>query len=138
MIVEEIKNIKSTKKELRQFGIVMGVVCGLLGALFLWRQKDYYPYLFAISALFLSLGFVLPIILKPIQKVWMSIAVLMNFVMTRVILSILFYLIVTPIGLLAKLFGKQFLDLKIDKRKKSYWNYRKSVEFSQSNYEKQF
>lgn len=135
---EEIKNIKSTKKELRQFGIVMGVAFGLLGVLLLWRQKDYYSYLFFISTAFFILGIILPAILKPIQKAWMSVAILMGFVMTRVILSILFFLVTTPMAFAARLFGKQFLNLKIDKSQKSYWNYREMEELKQSDYEKQF
>jgi len=138
MIIEETKNIKSSKKELRQFGIVMGVAFGLLGILFLWRHKGYYPYLFVVSAVFFIFGIALPVILKPVQKIWMSVAILIGHVVTRVILSILFFLVLTPMGLIARLFGKQFLNLKIDKSQKSYWNYREAKELKQSNYERQF
>ena len=138
MIIQEIKNIKSGKKELRQFGRAMGVAFGLLGALFLWRHKGYHPYLLVVSAVFFIFGITLPVILKPIQKVWMSIAILMGFVMTRVILIVLFYLVVTPIGLLAKLFGKDFLDLKFNRNADSYWIARKANGFERSEYERQF
>ena len=49
----------------------------------------------------------------------------------------LFYLIVTPIGLISRLFGKKFLDLKWDKQLSTYWNYR-SDKPGKENYEKQF
>jgi multisubunit Na+/H+ antiporter MnhG subunit len=62
----------------------------------------------------------------------------MGFFMTRLILGVLFYLIITPIGLTAKLFGKDFIDQKINKGKKSYWNYREQKEFSKEIYERQF
>jgi hypothetical protein len=68
----------------------------------------------------------------------MTLAILIGWFMTRIILSILFYLVLTPTRLLARLFGKQFLDLKMDNSKKSYWNYRESKELKKSEYERQF
>lgn len=138
MIVEEIKNIKSGKSDLRQFGITMGIVLILFGGLFLWRDKDYYIYLFIIAAAFIIPGLVLPIVLKPVHKVWMTISIILGWIMTRVILSILFYLVVTLTRGLARLFGKQFLDLKIDKNVSSYWISKEEQKLNKSDYEKQF
>lgn len=138
MLLEEIKNIKSGKSELRKFGITIGIVLGLLGGLLLWREKDNYTYFLLLSTVFIFLGLVLPILLKPIQKAWMTFAVILGWFMTRLILSILFYVVFTSIGLILRLFGKQFLDLKMDNSKKSYWNYRKTGEFKKSDYERQF
>ena len=138
MIVEEIRNIKSGTSELRKFGITIGIVLGLLGGLFLWRERDYYSYFFILSIALLFLGMVLPILLKPIYKIWMSFAIIMGLFMTGVILSVLFYTVFTLIGLIARLFGKQFLDLKMDKSQESYWNLRESKGFKQSEYERQF
>jgi hypothetical protein len=138
MIIEEIKNIKSGRKELRQFGLTMGIVLGLLGGFFLWRGKVYYSSFFIISILFLFLGLVLPVLLKPIQKIWMVLAILMGWFMTRIILIILFYLIVTPVGLLARLFGKDFLNRKFEINRDSYWIPKKTIKFDKRNYENQF
>jgi hypothetical protein len=138
MISEEIKNIKSGRSELRKFGITIGIVLGLLGGLFLWREKTYYSTFFIISILFLFLGLILPVVLKPIQKIWMMLAVLMGWFMTRIILIILFYLIVTPIGLLARLFGKDFLNTKFNRNLDSYWIPKKTITFGKRNYENQF
>ncbi len=137
-MIEDIKNIKSGKNELRKFGLTIGIVLGLLGGLFLWRGKDYYFYFLILSSAFLFSGLVAPILLKPIHKMWMTLAVILGWFMTRVILSILFYLVFTSIKLLATLFGKQFLDLKTDNSKESYWIHRKSKEFKKSEYERQF
>ena len=138
MIIEEIKNITSGKSELRKFGITVGTVLGLLGGLFLWREKEYYFYFLIFSAAFLFLGTVVPILLRPIHKVWMIVAVLLGWVMTRMILSVLFYLVVTPIGLLAKLFGKGRLNLAFDKSAESYWRSKDNKRQETSDYEKQF
>ncbi|MBW2569610.1 MAG: hypothetical protein JRE47_09625 [Deltaproteobacteria bacterium] len=138
MIVEEIKNIKSGKSDLRKFGITMGVVLILLGGLFLWRDKDYYIYPFIIAAAFIILGLAVPGILKPVHKVWMTISIILGWIMTRVILSLLFYLVVTPTRCLARLSGKQFLDLKIDKNVSSYWISKEKQKLNKADYEKQF
>jgi hypothetical protein len=138
MIIEEIKSIKSGKRELKQFGITIGVVLGLLAMWCVWRGKEgSYPLLIS-SVLFFSLGFIFPLLLKPVQKLWMSLAVLMGWLMTRVIVTILFYLVVTPIGLLAKVCGKDFLNTKIDKNTNSYWIPKKIAGPDEKNYENQF
>jgi polyferredoxin len=137
-VFEEIKNIKSGIGELRKFGITVGIVLTLLGILFLWRGRDYYPYFFIIAVAFIFLGAAFPILLKPIQKAWMALAITIGFFVTRAILSILFYLVVTPIGLLAKLFGKDFLHTHFDKNINSYWIPKEKAEFDKARYEKQF
>ena len=138
MIIKEIKSIKSGRRELGKFGITVGIVLGILGGLFLWRGRDYYSYFLILSAAFLLLGLTVPILLKPIHKVWMTLAVLLGWLMTKVILSVLFYLVVTPIGLLARLFGKDFLDLRFDTNADSYWIEKKIEITGYKSYENQF
>ena len=138
MITEEISNIKSGKRELRQFGITIGLVLVLLGSWFLWRDKEGGYLLLIIASLFLSLGLILPKLLKPFHKLWMTLAILLGWLMTRIILTILFYLVVTPIGLLARLSGKDFLNKKLDRNATTYWIPRKASTPDKSNYENQF
>jgi len=109
-ILAEIKDIKSGRKELRQFGLTIGVVLGLLGGWILYRGKLHATAFLIVGGAFLLLAFILPVALKPLQKIWMTIAVVIGWVMTRVILIVLFYFVVTPIGVIGRLCGKQFLD----------------------------
>ena len=139
MLIEEIKSIKSSKKELRKFGITVGIVLGLLGGFFWWQGKDWYYILFALSFFLLFFGIILPIVLKPIQKAWMTLALILGWIMTRVILSLMFYLIFFPTGLLARIFGKDFLEQKLNNDAKSYWVRRKrDTSQPKEAYEKQF
>jgi len=138
MISEEIKNIKSGKRELRQFGITIGLVLVVWGSWLLWREHEGGYRLLIIAALFLSLGLILPTSLKPFHKLWMTLAVLLGWLMTRIILIILFYLVMTPIGLLAKLSGKDFLDRKFNREAQSYWIPRKAATPDKKHYENQF
>ena len=135
-MIEEIENIKSEKIDLRKFGIMVGTVLLIIAGLLFWKEKESFQLFLAIGIVLFVAGIALPFILKPIYWVWMVFATILGWFMTRVILSLLFYVIITPIGLIARLFGKQFLGLKMDRSKQSYWNM-KIVEASK-NYEKQF
>jgi hypothetical protein len=138
VIIDDIRAIKSGKKELRNFGIIVGIGFAVIGGLFLWRDKSIYLYFFCISFPLLLLGFVAPKILKPVQKAWMTLAIVLGWIVTNIILFILFFLGVTIIGLLAKLFRKKFLDLKFNMDVESYWIPKEEKKVDKSDYEKQF
>ena len=67
----------------------------------------------------------------------MIFAVIIGAIMTRIILTILFFLVMTPIGLFTRLIGRDFLNLKITNQS-SYWNSRVKKDELNQNYEKQF
>ncbi len=138
MLLDEIKEIKSTKKELKNFGLVIGSFFALLGAWFLWKHKANPTVLFGLSASFLFLGILLPMALRPIQKVWMTLALLMGWVMTRVILAVLFYLMFTPIGFIKRIFGKNSFKGGFRKDSCSYWTVREDADYVKERYENQF
>jgi hypothetical protein len=68
----------------------------------------------------------------------MGLAIVLGFVMSRIILSILFYLILTPISFLAKISGKKFMVLKFDKSIETYWEKRTVIDKKPIDYERQF
>ena len=137
-MIEEIKNIKSEKSDLRKFGIIVGIVLLIIAGFFFLKEKESFQLFLTIGTVLFVTGIVIPFTLKPIYWVWMVFSTILGWFMTRVILSLLFYVILTPIGLIARSIGKQFLNLKMDHSKQSYWNM-KTVEASNTqNYEKQF
>jgi hypothetical protein len=91
-----------------------------------------------ISGLFFILAFIAPGLLKPIYIFWMRLAFVLSWINTRLILSIIFYLIFTPVGLGMRLFGVDLLDRKIEKNKDSYWINKEKKEFNARDYERQF
>ena len=137
-MIEEIENIKSEKIDLRKFGIMVGTVLLIIAGLLFWKEKESFQLFLAIGIVLFVAGIATPFTLKPIYWVWMTFATILGWLMTRVILSLLFYVILTPIGLIARLFGKQFLGLKMDHSKQSYWNMRPVEASNTQNYEKQF
>ena len=114
-----------------------GVTVIIAGLLY-WKEKDSFQIFLTTGAVLFIFGSILPVLLKPIYWIWMIIATILGGFMTRVILSFLFYVILTPIGLIARLFGKQFIELRWNKSKASYWNYRTTKQQKRENYEKQF
>jgi len=138
MILEEIKNIKESKKDLRKFGLTIGIALIVIAAVLIITRKHSSLYFAGVGFIIAVIGIIVPQILKPLNKVWMSLSIILGWIMTRVILIFLFYLAITPIGLLTKLLRKDFLDMNIDKAKGSYWLKRELKKFEPKDYERQF
>ena len=138
VIAEEVKAIKSDPAHLRKFGLTMGVALAIFGGLFFWRDRAIAPYLFILAAAFLLLAALTPRALKPVQSVWMTLAIVLGWVMTRVLLIIVFFIGVTPIALIARIVGKRFLALRFEPDRKSYWEKRAPETRGMERYESQF
>ena len=136
-MIEEIRNIPNSNKDIKSFGIAIGIILFVVTGLLMHFGKEYYHLVAIIASIFIVLGFTLPPLLKPIYFVWMIFAAILGWIMTRVVLSFIFYLIITPIGLFTRLIGEDFLALK-RRKTDSYWNDRNSLEELNQNYEKQF
>ena len=134
---EDINSIKSNRKDLKNFGVTIGFILLMIAAFLFNGEKDLFIHFLSIGLILIILGVITPVILKPIYKIWMIFAVIIGWIMTRVILSVLFFSIITTIGIFTRLIGKDFLNLN-SKNNESYWNIRnKEYELNQ-DYEKQF
>ena len=137
-MLEDIKNIQNTKSDFRKFGITIGVFLMVFAGFLFWRGKESYEILLISGLVLCILGLTIPAALKPIYWGWMVFSAILGWIMTRVILSLLFYVVITPIGLFSRSFGNQFLELKWDKSKESYWNTRAPKQQNNDSYESQF
>jgi hypothetical protein len=135
---DDLKHLKSGPKELRKFGLTVGIGFAVLGGLLLWRGRGSYPYFFGLAAALVFLGLALPRVLKPLHKVWMGLALVLGWFMTRLLLGLLFYLGFTPIGLVARLFRKPFLRRAGHGEQATYWVPRPPDESGPQRYENQF
>lgn len=120
-IQADLKKLKTGAGNLRNFGLMVGGVFILLGVLLLLRHRSSYVAFCGAGALLTAFGVIWPRALKYIYIAWMALAFTLGFVMSNVILTLFFFLFVTPIGLLARLFQKDFLARKWDKGAASYW-----------------
>lgn len=98
-----------TDRDLRKFGVVMAVAAGVIAAWLLWRGRGFGPWLLGLSALFAVAAWLRPAWLAPLERWWMRLALVLGAVMTRVILSLAFFLVVTPIGLVMRMLGRDGL-----------------------------
>ena len=137
-MLEEIKNIKIKKSDIRNIEITVGIILLIISGFLYWKEKELFQIFLAIGIILFLTAIVLPSVLRPVYWIWMIFAIILGWIMTRVILSLLFFIILTPIGLTLRFFGKQFLELRWDKSKESYWNVRTNEQQQNKNCEKQF
>ena len=108
-------------KEIRRFGLVALVFFGSLCLLGLWLKKPLPVYIFGALSM-IGAGFILfPSFLRPVHDGWVKIARFIGRMVTILILSLAYYLVITPSALLKLLFGGRPLPIKPDKKALSYW-----------------
>jgi hypothetical protein len=106
----------------RAFGLVFAVVFGIVGVsmMFGGRGAAYLWFLLA-AALFLLAALAAPAVLAPLNKIWTRFGLLLHLVVSPIVLGAIFFLVVMPIGLAMRLFGKNPLRLRFDAGAKTYW-----------------
>jgi hypothetical protein len=134
----DLKKLRTGAGDLRKFGVIVGAGFIFLGVLLLLRHRSSYVAFCGAGALLTAFGVIWPRALKYVYVAWMALAFTLGFVMSNVILTLFFFLFVTPIGLLARLFQKDFLARKWDKRAASYWIQHGSEVKTANTYERQF
>lgn len=111
----------TNSRQIQKFGAVAFIFFGALCGLGLWMERPVPTYLFGFLS-FMGLGFILiPSRLGPLYAGWMKIAHLVGRIVTVVILTLAYYVVVTPSALIKRLFGGRPLPLKPDKTVSSYW-----------------
>ncbi len=134
----ELGRLRSTSKELRKFAYLISSVLVLIGGAGFFKHW----HLFAIVSIWLVAVFLLcsgllsPKTLRQVYVVWMGIAFAIGWIVSRAILILLFYLVITPIGVTARLLGKKFVDIHFSKAGETYWVARGNSK--KMNYEKMF
>lgn len=113
--------ISTDSGSIRKFGLVTLIFFGCLFALGLWLKRPLAIYFFGFLSL-LGFGFVLiPSHLRPAYVAWLKIAHLLSRIITTLILTLAYYLVITPSALIKRVFGGLPLPLKPDKDASSYW-----------------
>jgi len=125
-------NIKISSN--RSFGIVFFVVFFLIALYPLINNEDIRIWSLIISLIFLILGLINSRILNPLNKLWFKFGILLGKIVSPIIMGIIFFLVVTPIGFIMRILGKDLLNLKFNSNK-TYWIEKKD---SKSSMKKQF
>ncbi|MBD3267993.1 sxtJ [bacterium] len=134
-------HIPDTPKDLRKFGIMMAIILTVISLITLWRGHMAATYvLWAIAGVvFLLPALLLPSSLRPIFGVWMKFAFALGWFNSRVILSLTFFLLFTPISLVQKIIGRDPMDRKFpDPTKSTYWHDRSREQTDPKHFQRQF
>ena len=138
MLLQGIKNLK--KRDLRLFGLLMGVLLMFVGGVLLWKGGEDY-WIFLIGVIFILCGYYIPKVLGPILMVLRLLGIVLIKSYFWIIFLIWFYGFFTLLSLISRTLGIKFLDLKVDKARASYWRYRgkdKEYNFDRRRYERQY
>ena len=119
MVSKFNKNIKISSN--RSFGIVFFIVFLFIALYPITYSEDIRIWSLIISFIFIILGLLNSKILTPLNKLWFKFGVILGKIVSPTIMGIIFFLVVTPIGLLMRLLGKDLLRLKYNKKDNTYW-----------------
>ena len=104
----------------RSFGIVFFIVFLLIAIYPLLKANDLRTWSLVISFIFLILGLINSKILTPLNRLWFKFGLLLGKFISPLIMGIIFFIVVTPIGIIMRLLKKDLLNLKYNK-KETYW-----------------
>ena len=135
----EIKNIQFKNNEVRKFGFLISFILLIISiSYYLNENLNVFIYVFTSASLIFILSFVYVRIFYPFYYIWMCFALLIGWFMSRILLTFIFYFIISPIALLLRLFRYKFLEIKINNTKMSNWNIRDNTKIDKNHYKKQF
>ena len=137
-MTEPIKRKRSLRAE-REFGLIVGGVLLLLSSWWIYRGKFHSATQFTlpIAGVLVLLGIIFPRALVYPNKAWMALAEVLSFISTRIILAFVYFAILTPIGVVKRLFGWDPLNRRAA-ASDSYWRPYSERQRDRHHYEKMF
>ncbi len=120
------------KESNRSFGLVFFIFFIIIAIYPVFNGNEIKIYFVIISLIFLVLGLINSAILSPLNKIWLKFGLLLGKIVSPIVMGIIFFLVVTPIGILMRILGKDILNLSYNK-KKSYWIKRYSSKSKMKN-----
>ena len=104
----------------RNFGIVFFIIFLLISLWPLLNNEDFKSWSLVVSIIFLILGMLNSRFLSPLNMIWFKFGIFLGKIVSPLIMGVIFFFVVTPIGLLMRVFNKDLLNLKIN-NKNTYW-----------------
>ncbi len=117
----------------KSFGLLFSIVFLIIGMWPLKNGDSLNIYFIAISITFLILGLINSKLLSPLNKIWIKLGEILGIIISPIVMFLVYFIILTPVSLIVRLFGKDLLGLKFFKKNESYWIIRKSNLGSMNN-----
>ena len=124
------KDIKISSN--RSFGILFAFVFSLVAFWPILNQNEIRIWSLIIAIVFLILGFLNSKLLTPLNKIWFRFGIFLGNFIAPIIMGVIFFFVVSPTGLIMKLFNRDLINLK-KSNKKSYWIEKKDIKSSMKN-----
>lgn len=105
----------------KSFGILFFIVFAIIGLYPLLSFNFVRIWALVIALIFLFLGLTKPSVLKPLNTAWIKLGEILGKIIAPIVMLLVFFIVITPIGLMLRLFGKDILGLKFSEKVKTYW-----------------
>ena len=109
----------------KSFGLLFFVVFLILGLWPLKNGENLNFYFITVSIIFLILGLINSKLLTPLNKSWIKLGEILGIIIAPIVMALVYFVILTPVSLIVRIFGKDLLSLKLFKEKETYWIERK-------------
>ena len=136
---EDMDPVDSLENQLRHFGLIMAGIFSFIGAIFFFKNWIIAAGTLGVLILFFAgMGLLAPMSLLPVHRKWMRFAEVIGNFNAKVILSLTYFLVFTPIRIMTSIFREDPLSRKFEPGKETYWRDCKPSEPDAKRYEKQF
>jgi|TARA_B100001094_G_C17720635_1_gene571785 hypothetical protein len=126
--------MKKKKDTNRSFGILFFIVFSIISIWPVLSGGELRLWSFILAIIFLIMGITKSRFLTPFNRAWIKFGELLGVIISPLIMGLVYFLVVLPIGILMRAFGKDLLSLKFNKNIKTYWNKKEA----KTNFDKQF
>ena len=109
----------------KSFGLLFFVVFLIIGLWPLKNGENLNFYFIAVSIIFLILGLINSKLLSPLNKSWIKLGEILGIIIAPIVMALVYFVILTPVSFIVRIFGKDLLNLKLLKEKETYWIKRK-------------
>jgi len=111
----------------KSFGLLFFVVFLILGLWPLKNGENLNLYFITTSAVFLILGLLNSKLLSPLNKTWIKLGEILGIIIAPIVMALVYFVILTPVSIIVRVFGKDLIGLKFSKEKETYWIKRKKI-----------
>jgi hypothetical protein len=122
----------------RAFGLVMATACSIIAGLGYWAGTSHWPFWSAAAITFAMAAGLQPSLLAPLSRLWFRLGLFLHRVVNPLVMGLLFFVVITPIGLLMRVCGKRPLGLEFQRAATSYWVMRDKSELQPGPMAKQY
>jgi hypothetical protein len=139
-IKEEIRATwrEPTSRDLNILALLFLVLPGIIGGLTLWKGSAN-GWIWITAGCALGISRVIPPLFKAIYRIWITFSIVLGYFVSRILLTIIFLIVITPMGLIMRIVGKDPMERKLDPNAATYWEPKEQEkDTSIERYEKQF